>query len=186
MLCMCRGLAAYGACLPAASRYEGEVAVLLRLLGIASQKLCDVLALTALLAAGSVCAFESERRAECLEAMAAVVAICEGPLKQEVVRALKGGSSIADDTLNPFAIEAALTLLEAAALHSSPPPPEIGHVIHVTGPCSWLTGESWVFSAVEAAMRGGLDVVASAAIQAGGCTRRKVVAVALLRQAICG
>ena len=65
--------------------------MLLRLLGIASQKLCDALALTALLAAGSVCAFESERRAECLEAMAAVAAVCEGPLRREVVQAFQKG-----------------------------------------------------------------------------------------------
>ena len=85
-------------------------------------------------------------------------------------------------TLHPFAIEAALTLLEAAALHSGPPSPGVRSVIRVTGPCSWLMADSWVIPAMAAAMRGAPDIAADPAIQAAGCMRRKVIAVALLRQ----
>lgn len=88
----CRGLAEHGACLQAASSYSGMTAALLRrgcCVGLACQTHSHPLVRIAATVLCMMCNFGSPRRAECLAAVAAVVAACNGPVRCEVIEALK-------------------------------------------------------------------------------------------------
>ncbi len=181
----CRNLAAHGACLPTAGSRSGFPALLLRLLGIGSQEFCRPLAVVALLAAGSVCDFGSPRRDDCLAAMVEVVAACEGLVRNEVVSALNGIVNVHGDHAETVsgALDVTLTLVEAAALHSgsSPRPQHSRYWLNITGPCSWLLLDSWVFQAAGASMGRAFGVAQNPDVESAGSVQRKVVVSALLR-----
>ena len=82
-----------------------------------------------------------------------------------------------------LATDVALTLVEAAALHSNPPSMETPcRIYYVTGPCSWLPQDSWIFLAVKAVMHRAPAIIATDPGNASaGSVRRKAVAAALLR-----
>ena len=175
----------HGACLPTANSRSDICALLLRLLGLASQEFCRPLAVTALLAAGRVCDFGSPRRDECLAAMV-VVAACEGSLRDEVFVALHGimtaqGEDHAETVSG--ALDVTLTLVEAAAVHNgrAPRPEKSSGWVNVTGPCSWLPLDSWVFQAAGGSMMDAFGVAQDPDVESAGSVHRKVVVAALQR-----
>lgn len=160
-------------------------AALLRLLGLASQPFCTLLARTALLAVNALCDFGSPHRAACLEAMAVVAVVAFGELAQcevmVVLMKLKPDHHILGEA-KKFAADVALTLLEAAAQHSAPPPQGTAMPIHVTGVCSWLPIKNWTFPIVSLAISDHLRIVSrDPDVTSASSIRRKVVGAAMSR-----
>ena len=118
-------------------------ALLLRLAGLACHQLSDSLAWTALEVAGRLSSFDTARRAERLLAVAAMVGACKGPMRDEL-RRLFFRPVIRSETRHG-AMNVALTLVEAAAQHSEPPPDgDARRTLLIAGSCSWLPLDSWV------------------------------------------
>ncbi len=179
MVVHCRSLAAHGACLPTATSRSSTTALLLRLLGLASQDFCRPLAVSALLAAGSVCDFGSPRRDDCLAAMVEVVPACEGLVRNEVFTALNGiMTGHGDHALTVSgALDVTLTLVEAAALHngSAPRPMQSRSWLNITGPCSWLLLDSWMFRAAMGSLMDAFDMAENSDVASAGSVQRKAV-----------
>lgn len=150
---------------------------------MASQTLHQYLAFIAAAVVCLMCNFGSASRAECLAAVASVVAAYKGPLRREVAGALDTASVLLcrPGSFVPGLVDLALTLVEAMAQQSGPPPEHLDCPIHVTGICSWLPADSWVCFALKLAEDGYLDVVQGSNIEAASSVRRKVVATAVIR-----
>lgn len=157
----CRGvrrrLSAQQPLLREACSLTGMAAQLTRLFGVAAALDNEHTYAAVLRAAGSLCDFGSERRAECLTAMADVGAAPEGLLRKTVNELLHCGlAALTDDGLAEAALEVALTLLEAAA-HLDPfepqeegqdQPPEVGgdDPLHVVN-SGWLNPDrNWALT----------------------------------------
>lgn len=159
-------------------------AALLRLLGLASQTLNRYLAFVAAAVVCLMCNFGSASRAECLAAVASVVAACEGPLRREVAGALDTPSILlwGPGSFVPGRVDLALTLVEAMAQQSGSPPEHLDCPVHVTGICSWLPVDSWVPGALTAVDDSYyLDVIQDSGVESAGSVRSKVVAAAVIR-----
>ena len=158
-------------------------AVLLRLLGLSSQSECAPLTHTALLAVGTLCDFGSPHRAACLEAMAVVAASVELAQREvfQVLLKFKFDLHMFSEA-KKFAADVVLTLLEAAAQHSAPPPQGTAMPIHITGVCSWLPTDSWPLRAATLTISDHLRIIAEDPdVASASSIRRKVVGAALGR-----
>ncbi len=93
----------------------GMAAQLFRLFGLAMTADTKFMATAVLRAAGSQCDFGSERRAECLAAMAEIAADPGAPVMKTVEKLLHSGIEATCMRDAVAALDVALTLLEAAA-----------------------------------------------------------------------
>lgn len=105
-----RSLSAQQPLLHEARSRTGMAAQLFRLFGLAMTVETRFMATAVLRAAGSLCDFGFERRAECLAAMAEIAADPDAPVMEAVEELLHSGIEPA-----VAALDVALTLLEAAA-----------------------------------------------------------------------
>ena len=113
----CRSLSAQLPLLHEACSRTGMVAQLFRLFGLAMTFNTRFMATAVLRAAGSLCDFGSERRAECLAAMTGIAAGPDAPVIQTVWELLRTDCIEASTGMHDAvaALDVALTLLEAAA-----------------------------------------------------------------------
>lgn len=158
-------------------------AVLLRLLGLASQSFCTLLARSALLAIGTLCDFGSPHRAACVEAMAVVAS--ERLVQREVTIVLGNFKTVlhALGDIKKVAADVALALVEAAAQRGAPPPSETKMPLHITGVSSWLPMDSWtLFTASLATSVISAGIIAEDPdIASASSIRRKVIGAAMIR-----
>ena len=105
-------------------------------------------------AAGSLCDFGSERRAECLTALADVGAAPDGPLRKTVTELLWSGATALSGVNGAAkaALDVALTLLEASAQFDPFEPQSVEQVLSqtwgVTTRCMWWAAAGCTLTAI--------------------------------------